>query len=62
MNKRAGDPFWTFTHLPTGLALNVWPCHETKAPALAHLAKLATEGPSEYQARILAGAEWGGAR
>lgn len=35
------DYFWTFTHLPTGVCVNVYPCHSTKASALAHLAKLA---------------------
>lgn len=32
--------FWTFTHLPTGMSVNVWPCHETKASALLHLYNL----------------------
>lgn len=36
-----GNYFWTFTHIGTGMSVNVWPCHETKATALAHLAKLA---------------------
>lgn len=34
--------FWEFTHLPTGARINVYPVHETKASALAHLNKLAS--------------------
>jgi hypothetical protein len=37
----SGHYFWTFTHVATGMSVNVWPCHETKTAALAHLAKLA---------------------
>jgi hypothetical protein len=44
-----GVYFWTFTHRPTGLAVTVYPCHETKASALAHLAKLA-DGTAEQVA------------
>jgi hypothetical protein len=36
-----GVYFYSFTHLDTGTAINVWPCHETQASAIAHLAKLA---------------------
>ncbi len=36
-----GEYFWKFTHLASGMSINVWPCHETKASALAHLELLA---------------------
>ena len=37
-----GKYFWEFTHLPTGCRVNVYPVHETKASALAHLSLLAS--------------------
>jgi hypothetical protein len=49
-----GRYFWTFTHVASGVAINVYPPHETKESALAHLEKLRTEGPPEYQRAVLA--------
>lgn len=65
-DKGRGVYFYTFTHLPTGLAVNVYPPHETKASALAHLATLA-DGTAPQCARVadmLAryGSGWGGAK
>lgn len=45
--------FWTFTHVPTGLSVNVYPPHETKAAALAHLEKMHREGPSDTTRQLL---------
>jgi hypothetical protein len=36
-----GVYFWTFTHLPTGVGVTMWPCHDNKASALARLVTLA---------------------
>jgi hypothetical protein len=41
-----GKYFWDFIHLPTGCSINVYPCHRTKAGALAHLQLLA-DGDAE---------------
>lgn len=46
--------FWEFTHIPTGVKLTTYPCHETKDSALAHLAKLDREGLNERDATTLA--------
>ena len=50
--------FWTFTHVPTGLAVNVYPPHETKDAALAHLEKMHKEGPSDTTKQILGKPPW----
>ncbi len=59
----AGVYFWTFTHVQTGTSINVWPCHATKAAALAHLEKLAdgTAPQCEFLAYTLEkyGTAWG---
>lgn len=58
-----GRYFWEFTHLPTGMSLSAYPVHETKASALAHLHKLATEGPPEHVKHLLERYPgWGGAK
>jgi len=43
-----GVYFWSFTHLPSGTQINVYPVHEKKDDALAHLGKLHRDGPSEF--------------
>lgn len=48
-----GVYFWSFTHIPTGLGLNVYPPHEKKDSALAHLEKLHRDGPNESTASII---------
>jgi hypothetical protein len=58
-NPGRGVYFWTFTHKPTGVAVNVYPPHETKASALAQLETLHRDGPGETAAAILADGRWG---
>lgn len=60
-HKDKGDYFFTFTHLPTGVSIGGYPCHKTKASALAHLAHLHEHGPSASVAHTLAehGDKWG---
>lgn len=57
-----GVYFWTFTHLASGMSVSVYPCHEVKASALAHLVELVERGPAPHVAALLAkhGGEWGG--
>lgn len=58
-----GVYFYSFTHLETGTAISVWPCHATAATALAHLEKLVdgTAPQCEYLEATLAkyGRAWG---
>lgn len=54
-----GVYFWTFTHLATGVAVNVYPPHETKASACAHLETLARDGVPEHQRAALSRGGWG---
>lgn len=60
-HKDRGEYFWTFTHLPAGVSIGAYPCHETKASALAHLEHLHAHGPGELRARTLSehGGKWG---
>lgn len=48
-HKEPGNYFWAFTHLPTGLAVNVYPCKANKVEALAHLVHLREHGLPEHQ-------------
>jgi hypothetical protein len=61
---RKGEFFWRFTHLPTGMGVNVYPCHSTKASALAHLALLAAgKAPQNLTLEVTLarfGRGWGG--
>lgn len=65
-NPGKGVYFYTFTHLETGLSVNVYPPHETKASAAAYLAKLADGSAPEVATTeaLLAkhGRGWGGTK
>ncbi len=57
-----GVYFWTFTHLATGMSVNMYPVlPETKAQAIAHLETLEREGLPDHVTAILSkyGTSWG---
>jgi hypothetical protein len=41
--------FWEFTHIPSGLKINVVPARVNKQEALDHLQRLNTDGPPAHQ-------------
>ncbi len=60
-HKLASDGyFWKFTHVPTGVSINAYPVHKSKASALAHLEKLALgEALKDFEKTVLADGQWG---